>query len=690
MEQSLECFSDEILLMIFSFLEPIDTLTLRGVNKRFQKLASDPTLGRIVSDSYRLTSQQLKIFFKYHSKSINSFNIHQSYWFKSEVLTSGLPKCTELVEVDLCGSNITPKTLSNILSHTPKLTTLGWLDRCHSSTEAMTFHKHFDERSKNTLQQLRKLELVFGRMEHLSLLPFCQDLRILKLDALYSATYQYVMYQNTSGFQENNRTATFCTKQSLSVVYLQEIYLSEYYFNVCVNALCFRKLCEVDRNERLEAPLHVLVASSSSFRAEIVERFAPYFSTVHTLGISFKPRTVSYDENIASGVLSSKKFLHFCKGDQLNKDDLYNIAVSSPELEGLGMMECKHVLKSPQRTYDGSGLMAISENCEGLKQLNICTCFDDTIHTVEESKNLAGIIASMKGLTSLSLPSCLFVYEAQGMSQSSSVQATAVPFGFKRKRVGIQNTSLAPGDEDNGLLADIVNECIKMEEFELIDPTFRSLIFPASHIDTCQFRASENIRDLDLMSISRWKKLRKLTLVGLPNIVYGNSLVTIAMQCKQLTSLSLAFIGRGLHVLSVSLSQALPHCFNLQDLRIEQSTFNMTRVFWTALSKCSKLQRLCIITRHDSLQKEGLLELFEACQQLVVCYIFCKVPIAFNTSLVKAIRNKYKAQRPALSVVIQQLPLEFREIPIPQIHFEELVMFRSHVMTSLLTPLIKL
>ncbi|KAL8175097.1 UNVERIFIED_CONTAM: F-box/LRR-repeat protein 18 [Gekko kuhli] len=66
----------------------------------------------------------------------------------------------------------------------------------------------------------------------------------------------------------------------------------------------------------------------------------------------------------------------------------------------------------------------------------------------------------------------------------------------------------------------------------------------------------------------------------------------------------------------------LKHCKCLRDLRLEQPYFNANAQFFQALSHCSSLQRLCIISRRGTLQPDAVVAFMTACLEVVMLHMF--------------------------------------------------------------------
>ncbi|XP_070537763.1 F-box/LRR-repeat protein 18-like [Ptychodera flava] len=679
-DYGLDKLSDEILLHIFKHLGYVDVLAIQNVCQKFQRLASDRHVGRKVYCDWWSsgTNQQLQSFLKHHSKSVEILNIHQCYWLKSDMLRNHLIQCSNLLEADLCGVQVSPKILANFLSRATRLKSLGWLDMCKDAAMASAFDSYFDEKSRKTLQQLKKLELVFGGgLEHQSLLPLCKDLETLQIDAIWT---------------NKDAKSYFLKVKELEISGLRQLYISRIYTVLYRSLGCVNLVCGMARNGKLKGPLDVLVMVSGCSRLSpnSAKSLKPYLSSLHTFYcdmIHIESRLMN-----SKSTFQNKKYIKI-KAAKIGAEDLSDIAECSPELEGLSLQRCESALSS-NGVYDDSGLHAISEHCKGLTKLNLSGCDFSQIKgmSADNSKDLASIIGNMKGMISLSISPRMFLQPSSIRSAEISNQGVFTLTGLTKKtRVSLATESCTTADMDSGLLSDIVNGCPDLEEFELMSLVYLINSHPYYYYQyglpngPNDLKPDSNIRDDDLASISRWQKLCKLTLAWLPGIKHGRSLVTIATNCEQLTSLSLAAIGSSAFcVYSKALTEALPHCHNLKDMRLEQRDFNATAIFWSALTQCHKLQRLCLISPRGSIQFRGLEDLFLACKEFVVCYLKCNETATECKTVETRIRTRYSEKSPALSLAILPAIADDADFyqRIPKIHLEGFVLFQSRVMES--------
>lgn len=225
-----------------------------------------------------------------------------------------------------------------------------------------------------------------------------------------------------------------------------------------------------------------------------------------------------------------------------------------------------------------------------------------------------------------------------------------------------------------------------LDRLELIGSNFSSAMprnEPAIRNSLPPCSRAQSVGDAEVAAIGQLAFLRHLTLAQLPSILTGSGLVSIGLQCQQLQSLSLAHLGlMGKVVYMSGLSDMLKHCKRLKDLRLEQPYFSANAQFFQALSQCSALQRLCLVSRSGTLQPEAVLAFMARCLRVVVCHLFTGESLSTCRSLQQALLRSFQAERPALNVVVFPLLHEgltdvIRDVPM--VHLDEVTLFKSRV-----------
>ncbi|CAI5680973.1 unnamed protein product [Oreochromis niloticus] len=270
----------------------------------------------------------------------------------------------------------------------------------------------------------------------------------------------------------------------------------------------------------------------------------------------------------------------------------------------------------------------------------------------------------------------------------------AAQLGLKKvPRVGLQNykpdsESSVSGDSTSGL-ALLLAGCLFLETFELIGPGFASTL---PRLEPCTRASVEprgmcawarGIGDAHLAVLEALPGLRRLTLAGLPGVLRGTGLVQLAKQCRDLRVLSLANLG-SLKTMNytAALLDTLKQCTQLQELRLEQPYLNANASFFEALSCCSRLQRVCLISRCGTFDPSATETFMERCCHVVMCHMFMGGTLVACRTLQKALLDRFSAERPALSVVIyplqhEDLPSVIRDIPLTLL--DRITLFQSHV-----------
>ncbi|ODM98809.1 F-box/LRR-repeat protein 18, partial [Orchesella cincta] len=130
------------------------------------------------------------------------------------------------------------------------------------------------------------------------------------------------------------------------------------------------------------------------------------------------------------------------------------------------------------------------------------------------------------------------------------------------------------------------------------------------------------------------------------------------------------------------LSEAVRHCPQLKDLRLQQNYMGSVTSLLHALQNCSNLQRILLWSSPNdtALDAEAVLSLFTKCKNLVVFYAVIEPTLKIVCKkLRKILTDKYKFERPPLSIFIET-SLEDDRIPTyPSVHLNQLVINSSQV-----------
>lgn len=194
---------------------------------------------------------------------------------------------------------------------------------------------------------------------------------------------------------------------------------------------------------------------------------------------------------------------------------------------------------------------------------------------------------------------------------------------------------------------------------------------------------ARGVGDAHLAALEALPRLRRLTLAGLPGVLRGTGLVQLAKQCRDLRVLSLANLG-SLKTMNytAALLDTLKQCTQLQELRLEQPYLSASASFFEALSCCSHLQRVCLISRCGTFDPSATETFMERCCHIIMCHMFMGGTLVACRTLQKALLDRFSAERSALSVVIyplqhEDLPSVIRDIPLTLL--DRITLFQSHV-----------
>lgn len=144
--------------------------------------------------------------------------------------------------------------------------------------------------------------------------------------------------------------------------------------------------------------------------------------------------------------------------------------------------------------------------------------------------------------------------------------------------------------------------------------------------------------------------------------------------------------------------------------RLEQPYLNANASFFEALSYCSRLQRLCLISRSGTFDSSATETFMERCRHVIMFHMFMGGTLLACRTLQKALLDRlvlvcgtycksktmrgnlkfnillfslrFSMERPALSVVIyplqhEDLPSVIRDIPLSLL--DRITLFQSHV-----------
>lgn len=75
-------------------------------------------------------------------------------------------------------------------------------------------------------------------------------------------------------------------------------------------------------------------------------------------------------------------------------------------------------------------------------------------------------------------------------------------------------------------------------------------------------------------------------------------------------------------------------------LRLEQPYLNANAAFFEALSCCSRLQRVCIISRSGTFDPSALEAFMDRCRRVIMCHVFMSGTLVACRTLQKTLMDR--------------------------------------------------
>nr|XP_014333164.1 PREDICTED: F-box/LRR-repeat protein 18 [Bos mutus] len=624
-------FSDEILLHILSHVPSTDlVLNVRRTCRKLAALCLDKSLTHTVllQKDYEASEDKVKRLVKEIGRDVQQLSMAGCYWL-SGTTVEHVARCRGLVRVNLSGCPLTSLRLSKVLSALPHLRSLAidvspGFDASQLSSEC-----------KATLSRVRELKQTLYTPSY-GVVPCCTSLeKLLLYFEILDRTREGAVLSGQLMVGQSNVPHY----QHLRVFYAR---LAPGYINQEVVRLYLAVL-----SDRTPENLHAFLIS-------VPGSFAESGATRNLLE--------SMARNVALDALQLPK--SWLNGSAL----LQHMKFSSPFYFSFSRCALSggHLL---QRVIDGG------RDLQSLAGLNLSGCAhclapDCLLRKAEDDIDPA-------------------ILEALADRAPIPPTMRAVPRGFGKKvRIGVQSAPFPgpAGPQPSSVFWSLLKNVPFLDRLELIGSNFSSAMprnEPAIRNSLPPCSRAQSVGDAEVAAIGQLAFLRHLTLAQLPSILTGSGLVSIGLQCQQLQSLSLAHLGlMGKVVYMSGLSDMLKHCKRLKDLRLEQPYFSANAQFFQALSQCSALQRLCLVSRSGTLQPEAVLAFMARCLHVVVCHLFTGESLSTCRSLQQALLRSFQAERPALNVVVFPLLHEgltdvIRDVPM--VHLDEVTLFKSRV-----------
>ncbi|XP_034044311.1 F-box/LRR-repeat protein 18 [Thalassophryne amazonica] len=688
--------SDEILLYILRHVPVCDLLlNVARVCHKLHRLCHDKTLLTCVtlSEEYKANDLTVQQLLKQLANHVHSLSLNGCYWLSGSTVDH-LVRCRAVTHLDVTGCRLTSLRLSRLLSSLTLLRSLAF-DVMPGFSAAQLSSVAVDSLSR--LSELKQTLLT----PSYGVVPCCAQLRRLMLQfdipdvtregvgvscQLMVGQSSVPHYQQLEEFSA--RLAPGEVNQTLLLLYLAV-------FSVHLPERLRVFLVSIPGPNPAHWPAANSLAQSLGQRGDVEALQLPR-SWLDSLSVKrvlqgSSPKCLSFSRCPA---LWPQVFQSLLEGGVKDPKKLISLNLSG--ISHVSFTDCSGSRGGEDLLVAGT-MSQLAVVCSKLKHLNLM----HTHYHHEKTPGLRGethlcaSLAKFKYLHSLTLPACAL---SSGLNAHHiSASHTAPPSLFlglkKSPRVGLQNfksdSELPSSRDGTSGLAQLFAGCSLLQTLEIIGPGFVSVL---PRLEPCT-RASVEPRgmcawaravgDAHVAALEALPQLRRLTLAGLPGVLKGTGLVHLAKQCRDLQVLSLANIG-SLKTINYSpaLLETLKHCTQLRELRLEQPYLNANASFFEALSCCSRLQRVCLISRcgiFDALAAEAFME---RCLHVVTCHMFLGGPLVTCRTLQKRLLDRFSAERSALSVVVyplqhEDLPAVIREIPMTLL--DRITLFQSHV-----------
>nr|XP_033770371.1 F-box/LRR-repeat protein 18 isoform X2 [Geotrypetes seraphini] len=679
--------SDEILLHILSYIPSIDLiLNVRRTCRKLETLCLDKSLIQhvLLHKEYQASDDHVKQLLRQIGGDIQVLDMSGCYWL-SGLTIDHVTRCKNLVKLNLSGCNLTSIRLSKILSNLHHLCSL-----------AIDVYPGFDasklsSECKATLSSVLELKQTLFTPSY-GVVPCCTSLeKLLLYFEIFDRTREGDLMSGQLMVGESNVPHY----QNLRLFYAR---LAPGNVNQEVVRLYLAVL-----SDRTPENLHAFLISVPANLAEsgATKNLLDCMARNVSLDALQLPKNWINGSSLLQQMKFSKPFYFSFSRCTLSGTQLIQRVINSGKekdfksLVSLNFSGCIYCLypdslfRKADDDIDSSILETLVTSCPKLKHLN----FSGAHHHSSEitGKHLCQLLSCLQHLRSLSLPVCAVPDPSESMGKlSSQTMANAVPCGFGKKvRIGVQPYPRNSSEQDSMKLSvfwRFLGNCLFLESLELLGSNFSSAMprnEPAIRNSLPPCSRSQHVGDAELGAISQLAFLRNLTLAQLPGVMTGSGLISIGLKCQQLQTLSLANLGMmGKVVYMSALCDMLSNCKQLKDFRLEQPYFTANSQFFQALSQCSSLQRLCIISRSGTFQPDAVMAFMASCHKVVVCHMFTNDTLTACKSLQQSLLRSFQAHRPALNVVIFPLLHEgltdvIRDVPI--MHLDEITLFKSRV-----------
>ncbi|XP_068379982.1 F-box/LRR-repeat protein 18 isoform X3 [Eschrichtius robustus] len=637
-------FSDEILLHILSHVPSIDLiLNVRRTCRKLAALCLDKSLTHTVllQKDYEASEDKVKRLVTEIGREVQQLSMAGCYWLSGSTVEH-VARCRGLVKVNLSGCHLTSLRLSKLLSALQRLRSLAidvspGFDASQLSGEC-----------KATLSRVRELKQTLYTPSY-GVVPCCTSLeKLLLYFEILDRTREGAVLSGQLMVGQSNVPRY----QHLRVFYAR---LAPGYINQEVVRLYLAVL-----SDRTPENLHAFLISVPGSFAEsgATKNLLESMARNVALDALQLPKSWLNGSALLQHMKFSSPFYFSFSRCALSGGHLIRRVIDSGRdlrsLAGLNLSGCAHclapdsLLRKAEDDIDSGILETLVAACGNLRHLNLSAAHH---HSPEgPGRHLCQLLARLCHLRSLSLPVCAVADSAPRADRAPVQPAThAVPRGFGKKvRIGVPSGpdpfSGQAGPLPSSVFWSLLKSVPFLDRLELIGSNFSSAMprnEPAIRNSLPPCGRAQSVGDSEVAAIGQLAFLRHLTLAQLPSILTGSGLVSIGLQCQQLQSLSLAHLGTMGKVAYMSaLTDMLKHCRRLKDLRLEQPYFSANAQFFQALSQCSALQRLCLVSRSGTLQPEAVLAFMARCLHVVVCHLFTGESLSTCRSLQQSLLRR--------------------------------------------------
>ncbi|XP_067561542.1 F-box/LRR-repeat protein 18 isoform X3 [Pseudorca crassidens] len=637
-------FSDEILLHILSHVPSIDLiLNVRRTCRKLAALCLDKSLTHTVllQKDYEASEDKVKQLVTEIGWEIQQLSMAGCYWLSGSTVEH-VARCRGLVKVNLSGCHLTSLRLSKVLSALQRLRSLAidvspGFDASQLSGEC-----------KATLSRVRELKQTLYTPSY-GVVPCCTSLeKLLLYFEILDRTREGAVLSGQLMVGQSNVPRY----QHLRVFYAR---LAPGYINQEVVRLYLAVL-----SDRTPENLHAFLISVPGSFAEsgATKNLLESMARNVALDALQLPKSWLNGSALLQHMKFSSPFYFSFSRCALSGGHLIRRVIDGGRdlrsLAGLNLSGCAHclapdsLLRKAEDDIDSGILETLVAACGNLRHLNLSAAHH---HSPEgPGRHLCQLLARLCHLRSLSLPVCAIADSAPRADRAPVQPAThAVPRGFGKKvRIGVPSGpdpfSGQAGPLPSSVFWSLLKSVPFLDRLELIGSNFSSAMprnEPAIRNSLPPCGRAQSVGDSEVAAIGQLAFLRHLTLAQLPSILTGSGLVSIGVQCQQLQSLSLAHLGTmGKVAYTSALADMLKHCKRLKDLRLEQPYFSANAQFFQALSQCSALQRLCLVSRSGTLQPEAVLAFMARCLHVVVCHLFTGESLSTCRSLQQSLLRR--------------------------------------------------